>query len=447
MKFGNLLKKELSQLLTKQAIISMIVTCTMLMVIGKVVGSARTNAEESSQNMSILSLDNSQFVSEMVEKLPDYGVTAKMISADGYNGDAYTVMQKNELKTLLIIPADFTQKAENGEKPELQVYTEIGGTGLTNMVEDMTGAGTQAIEDYLSDYVKHDRLGISDEDTELMNDPAVKVDFTIANGRTARIAPESVQGIMMSLNMILPMAIFFLLMMASTMIMTAISTEKIDKTLETLLSSPVSRLSVLLSKMLAAVIVALLNSLVMSVGFVFYMLGFTGDMAKEMVMEMNTPSGIMDVTQSDILNLPQALAQLGMSMSAGTFLLIGIELFLGIAIGLFASMIIGAMATDAQSLGTLTLPMMFLVMIPFMATMFSDINAMALPAKIVLSIIPFTHTYTALSNLMFGHIGAFVGGLIYQIAFLALTIYAAIKVFTTDLLFTMKLPQPAVKKK
>ncbi|MBQ3919595.1 MAG: hypothetical protein II695_07965, partial [Oscillospiraceae bacterium] len=81
------------------------------------------------------------------------------------------------------------------------------------------------------------------------------------------------------------------------------------------------------------------------------------------------------------------------------------------------------------------------------ATMFSDINAMALPAKIVLSIIPFTHTYTALSNLMFGHIGAFVGGLIYQIAFLALTIYAAIKVFTTDLLFTMKLPQPAVKKK
>ncbi|MBQ2453910.1 MAG: hypothetical protein II497_05625, partial [Lachnospiraceae bacterium] len=136
MKFGNLLKKELSQLLTKQAIISMIVTCTMLMVIGKVVGSARTNAEESSQNMSILSLDNSQFVSEMVEKLPDYGVTAKMISADGYNGDAYTVMQKNELKTLLIIPADFTQKAENGEKPELQVYTEIGGTGLTNMVED-----------------------------------------------------------------------------------------------------------------------------------------------------------------------------------------------------------------------------------------------------------------------------------------------------------------------
>lgn len=109
----------------------------------------------------------------------------------------------------------------------------------------------------------------------------VYVEYTEANGKTAAIPADSLQSMLMTQSMIAPMAVFFLVMMASQMIMTAISTEKIDKTLETLLSAPVSRLSVLAAKMIAALVVALLNAASMIVGMLFYIQGMIGGVVAE----------------------------------------------------------------------------------------------------------------------------------------------------------------------
>ncbi|MBQ8978236.1 MAG: ABC transporter permease [Oscillospiraceae bacterium] len=444
MKFGNLLKKELSQLLTKQAIFSMIFTCGLLVLLGQIMGNTMENIETSSDTVYVVVNDDTQFVKDMLDALPDYGTKATVVKADGGMDAA---MDANDTNSLLVIPEGFTEKATNGEKTEVELYTRLSGTGLANMVEDSVGTGTTAIEDYLTDYVFHDRLDISEDDTKLANDPMMVVDFTMSNGRTAKIAPSTVSGLMMSLNAILPMAIFFLLMMASTMIMTAISTEKIDKTLETLLSSPVSRINVLFAKMLAAVIVALLNAVSMMVGMAFYMAGFIGNGAKEMAGELMASSEAADALASEAMSVPQALSELGMSLSGGMFLLIGLELFISLAIGLFAALIMGAMATDAQTQGTLALPVMFTTMIPFFVTMFTDVNNMPIPFRMIMYIVPFTHTYTALGNLLFGHQLAFWLGFAYQILFLAVIMYFAVKVFTSDLLFTMKLPVREAKKK
>ena len=67
-------------------------------------------------------------------------------------------------------------------------------------------------------------------------------------------------------------------MFASQMIISAISTEKIDKTLETLLSAPVSRIAVLSSKMLAATIISALYAAIYMLGFSNMMSGMGGDM-------------------------------------------------------------------------------------------------------------------------------------------------------------------------
>jgi ABC-2 type transport system permease protein len=140
------------------------------------------------------------------------------------------------------------------------------------------------------------------------------------------------------------------------------------------------------------------------------------------------------------MNLAQAVSFLGLSITPGQAALVVLEIFIAISIGLCMALILGALATDAQSLSTLMLPVMLLIMIPFFVSIFMDINTLGTAGKIFLYIIPFTHAYAALGNLMFGHTLVFWAGLAYQIVFLGILMFAAVKIFTSDLLFTMRLP-------
>ena len=227
--------------------------------------------------------------------------------------------------------------------------------------------------------------------------------------------------------------------------MTAISTEKIDKTLETLLSAPVSRMTVLSAKMVAAVITALMNALFMIVGFAFYMMGMMGSATAEMSTAVN---GIdSSVMTEGVTNIGQAMADLGLSLTPLSYVLFAVQLFFTVAIGLSVSLILGAMATDIKSVQTLVMPIMIAVMIPFFITMFMDVNSMSAVFKFVVYAIPFTHTYTALSNLMNGNMLVFWGGLVYQIIFFAVCMFLAVRMFTTDKLFTMSFSTGSAAKK
>ena len=58
-----------------------------------------------------------------------------------------------------------------------------------------------------------------------------------------------------------------------------------------------------------------------------------------------------------------------------------------------------------------------------------------------------SHTYTALTNLMNGDMIIFWGGLAYQIVFFAVCMFLAVRMFTTDKLFTMSFSAEKLNKK
>ena len=434
MKLGNLLKKELGELLTKQAIFSMIFTCLLLVVIGQFMGGVMDEAISNS-TVNIADLDGSEFTQEMIKALPEYGADPVAVSIE--SDDYFAELKRLEVENAVIIPEGFGEAVLNGKQPELKCVSLIDKGGLASSMSSMSSASlTGSISDYVSNYIQKNMLGLSDEQMKQAAQPVLPVEYTAANGRTVEASAESLSAMLMTQSMIAPFAVFFLILMASQMIMTAISTEKIDKTLETLMSAPVSRITVLTAKMIAALIVALLNAGAMMIGFAFYMQGMMGGAVEEI-----TASAEGAVTPAE------AMASLGMSLSGGEMVIFGIQLFLTIAIGLSISLILGAMATDTKSVQTLVLPVMMLTMIPFFATMFADVNSMSALPKIILYIIPFTHTYTAMNNMIFGHMGVVWAGLAYQLVFFAVCMYLAVKIFTTDLLFTMSLPVAGAKKK
>ena len=135
---------------------------------------------------------------------------------------------------------------------------------------------TASAADIINDIVKNEIMtakGLDSQDIETIENPVSLNEITVANDKWANISTETLTGLISSQSMFIPIVVFILVMFTSQMIISAISTEKIDKTLETLLSAPVSRLSVLCSKMLAAGIVAIINA-----GVIWWAFTDTGSM-------------------------------------------------------------------------------------------------------------------------------------------------------------------------
>ena len=426
MKLGNLLKKELRELLTKQAIFAMIFTCVLLICLGQFMGGVMDDAINNSQ-VNIADLDGSRFTADMITALPDYGADPEVVTLQ--SDDYFSELKRLGLDNLVIIPAGFGETVMNGGQASVNCVSLIDKGGLASSMKSISAASlTSSISAYTSKYIETEKMGLTDEQMQLISEPVLAVSYTAANGKTVEVSSEALSAMLMNQSMIAPFAVFFLVLLA-------ISTEKIDKTLETLLSAPVSRFTVLMAKMIAALIVALLNAASMVVGFAFYMNGMMGSAVNEISSDA-----------SGSISMGDAMKTLGLTLSGGQMAIFAVQLFLTIAIGLSVSLILGAMATDTKSVQTLVLPVMMITMIPFFVTMFADVNSLSPIPRIILYIIPFTHTYTAMNNMLFGHMGLVWGGLIYQLVFFAVCMYLAVKIFTTDLLFTMSLPVKSAAK-
>lgn len=427
MKFINLLQKELKELINTQMILSLVIVLVVFMAVGNVTKSAMDNVVQDSTNpeINICDLDNTDFTKEIVEALKTAGakVTEFSIESDDYAD----ILEKNNIKNIVIIPEGFTAEIENHEKPEIITASRMtSASALSNMSSGTDGAVT-LISNTISSKIATE-YGMSAEDFEMIESPIVLKENTVVDDKTAEVSVDTILNRVMNQNMILPIIVILLIMMTSQSLISSISNEKIDKTLETLLSAPVSRTSVITAKMLSASVVALLNAVV-------YMIGFSSAM-KDATMHVGD---VVIEMAGDVLSADDAIKQLGLSLSAGDYVLVGIQLFLTIMICLSISIILGALVNDTKSSQTVIMPIMILAMIPYVISMLADINSLPMIAKIIVYAIPFTHTFSAMSNLMFGNMTIFYVGIVYQIIIFAICMFFALRLFKSDKILTVSL--------
>lgn len=443
MKFGNLLKKELSELITKQAIISMIFVLVLFVFMGQIMGHSMEEGFDTS-TLNICIKDDSAFTQNVIDRIKA-DETTELNIVDIQSDNYYDELERLDLKYVVIIPEGYGDTIVNEKKPGQLIFASKVSLGFSAAMSSISSSdAVSTIVDHSADEAMESIYGLTAEDVALITSPANTVEFSAANGKSVEVSAAAVSSIVMMESMIAPFAIFFLLLLASQMIMTAISTEKIDKTLETLLSTPVSRMTVLTAKMVAAIISALLNAVFMIVGFGIYMVSIMGGAMSGATNGSANISDIAGMTNvpdagalTDVLSTADAISQLGFSLSGMDILLFGLQLFLTLAIGLSISLILGAAATDVKSVQTLVMPIMIAVMIPFFVTMFMDFGEMPVAAKVIMFLIPFTHSYIALTNLLSGDMIMYWGGLAYQIVFFAVCMFLAVRMFTSDKLFTM----------
>ena len=433
MKFMHLFKKELKEMLTITTIVTMVFSVMVMMMAGDAMSGALEEAEEESSSITICNLDDTAFTKEVLKFLENpAGGDKNEVKYVDIKGDDYSAeLDRLDIKNVVIIPEGFAAHIENSEQAELLYITKM--TSLSTMSNVSTGSSNAlnlinaAVKSAF--YSSKVQSGALKEGEVTMLEAPIKVEEkTIVNGKSEDIAATVIIAATQMSNMFLPIMVFVLVIYSSQMILNAVANEKIDKTLETLLSAPVSRLSVLTAKMLAAGVVAGLNAVV-------YMFGMS-----KMTESVSKMAG-------DVDGLDKILENLGLTLSAGDYVLVGLQMFMTILITLSISLVLGVLANDIKSTQSYIMPIMIMAMIPYMLSMFVDISTMSPALKYAVYAIPFTHTFMATQNVMFGNFTLFWAGLAYQAVLLIICMTFAVKVFTSDKIFTMTLSFGKKKRK
>lgn len=427
MKFTYLLKKELKELLNATTIITIVICVAACIGLGQIMNTAMEESMSESGEINICNKDSGAFSKAVIESLRTLEYEVTLVDIDDQS-DYAPQLDKLDIDDVIIIPKTFSQqitdvlankKNEDGAIPPVDVeyISRMSSLAMSSSIDADTAVALAAIEAAVKSVVYANK-NVSIEEIALMEAPVNLIETTVVGNKQAEASATLLSAYVMMSGMFVPIVIFVLIMYSSQMIMNAISTEKIDKTLETLLSAPISRLSVLSAKMTAATIVSAVYAIAFMFGFSYMMDGMTGT--------------VSDAVDANIIS------ELGLQLSTSGYILLALQMFMSLLITLALSLILGALAKDAKSSQTLMLPIMGMAMVPYMLSMFIDFKSMG-AARWLMYAIPYTHTFMAQSNIILGDTGIYLGGLIYQIILLIICMTCAVRLFTSDKIFTISL--------
>jgi ABC-2 type transport system permease protein len=416
-KFSNLLMKEIRELVTTQLIVSLVFMLVLFYFIGQM---SKKEVERAAavQTISALDLDRSQTSQGILQSLKSANFKIERLEGMGKE-EAVETARASESKLLLIIPQGFGDSLVEFEPKTIETYTYMRSFSLIGARGSaiLRGVVTALNQVISNNYLKEKLPG---NDPEKIKNPIRSRDFVIVKSKMAEGSAAQIAATISSQSVLVPVVLMMIIIYCSQMVISAVAMEKQNKTLETLLTVPISRASIITAKMLSAGLVGLLSAAIYMVGFKSFMGGMTSDI------------------QSSAQTL-ETMKSLGLTYSTMGYLLLGISLFIAILCALALAMILGVLAEDFRSAQAMIMPMIFLAMIPYFLALFADFNTMSLPVKIFTLAIPFSHPFMTTQNLYLQNYGAIWGGIAYMLAVFAVLVFLAARIFSTDKILTMKL--------
>jgi ABC-2 type transport system permease protein len=416
-KFTNLLKKEIKELITRQLIGSLILTLVLFYFIGNIARSEMGKVQ-GVKDIYILDLDESDLSGEILRNLAFANFRINQVSVKDKDLAIDLVKKDSKISLLLIIPKGFASSVSSFQPKEIETYSFIRSFSMSSSINsEIVNQIIVSINNYLSDNILKTKL--PDLSPKIIKNPIRNRNFIVVKDRIAEGSITDVNNFVYSQSIFVPIILMMIIVFSSQMVLSAIAMEKQDKTLETLLTVPISRNHIVIAKMLASGIVGLVSAGIYMIGFRFYMGGFMG----------NTPNA----------QINEVVQKLNLRFTADSYILLGISLFLAILCALALATILGVLTEDLKSAQSASFPLVFLVLIPYFLTILSDINSLELPLRVIVLAIPFTHPFLASQNLIFGNYAVVLYGILYTLVVFMILVFIAGRIFSTDRVLTMKL--------
>ncbi len=320
------------------------------------------------------------------------------------------VVKQHDGVAVVIIPRNFTNQILQEKQGTFEVHWIMKGTGL---MDSISSGSLESLLTYINTNISKELIKQNTTvNASFVLSPTKRLETTsYKNHEFVGLSPNTISGMLASQSMLIPIVMMMIIIMAGGIVITSMALEKENKTLETLLTLPVKRTSIVSGKIIAAAVIGLLLAIIYMIGMQFYFQGFT-------------------------FSVGVNLATYGLVLNTVDFIWIGVSLFLALIAGLSLCMLLGTFAKNYKSAQTLTFPITMLALIPMFITMFADFDTLPMALKVLTFAIPFSHPMMASRALLFDDYLLVAGGIVYVGIFAAITISIVVWVFKTDRLLT-----------
>ena len=405
---GNIIRKELKELLTPATFIPIIIIAA---IYGSMGGSIQEIQKEATEPpiIGVINEDNSS-LSNVINNV--FEINAKVVfnstSADDADLGLKTLNEQQGV-ALIVIDKNFTSRIINEKKGNIEIYWIMKGAGV---LDSISSSGVEFLLNVINTNISEQLIKNNTSiNASVILTPTQKVETTYFKGKEFKgLSPNSIVNMLSSQSILIPIIMMMIIIMAGGIVITSMALEKENKTLETLLTLPVKRTSIVSGKIIASAIIGFLLALIYMVGMSYYLQGFSqgGSIIAKYNLVLNTQG----------------------------FIIVGISLFVTLIAALALCMLLGTFAKNYKSAQTLTFPVTMLALIPMFISLFMDFDTLPLAGKVFVFAIPFSHPMMAPRALIFGDYTFVFSGIAYSAIFAIVTIIVVVWIFNTDRILT-----------
>jgi ABC-2 type transport system permease protein len=334
--------------------------------------------------------------------------------------DALIEFQGTNATALLYIRDGYSENASRGLRGRLKIYANlksmtIAEAGTTDTVSNLIG-----IYSYQLSMSKIHRLleeAGDPSDPTAVRSPLSVSTASIIKGNVLEVPPSSIFNLIISQSVMLPIMVMVMLMFAIQMAATSIALEKEQKTLETLMTLPVGRLTILSGKLGGSIVVAVAGAISYMIGFSYYM-----------TSAFSFAPGLTSMTTGDI----------GLGLQPLGMILIGVNIFVTLVSGLALAISLAVFADNVRSAQSLTGFLVIPVIIPSIILMFADLSMLPPTFQWILLAIPYTHSIIGTKAAFLGDYFVVLRSIAYIAAFTVAVLYIAARIFSTERIITAR---------
>ena len=432
-KLRPLVEKEVKDLLRDPRIyIGLMIPIIMLPLIGFVMSTAiQSAADVTTGNLTIalIDYDGTNASKNFTSLLDNMGLNI----VDVNNGSLDKALEEARTfgsKALLIIPKGFEENLLSLGKVNVEVYSIVESVGISS-------AGAQSAIDGFLDMSSEtlsamliSKLAPGIE-PDIIRNPLNVTRYTVIKDIVVQVPPQALFGqLMIGYGIMIPMVLFILAIIVTQIAATATAVENEEKTLETLLTFPVTRYDILMAKLLGSSIVAVLGGVMFTVGFLIYFQGLSS--------LQSSGFGVGDLYKA----LP--------SPPPETYVVLTISLILSIFFITSLGIVIGALSSDVRMSGSLLGIVLIPVLIPFLLIIYGDLKSLPLAFQLFAYALPTSYPMIMAKEMITSTIPVEVlYGIPYSAAITLVVLYATSKLLAPEKLLTLqhKLKLKRIKRK
>jgi ABC-2 type transport system permease protein len=412
--------KELKELVRdpKMLLGMIIFPVLMLPLMGGAVRISTQTVMESLKALSIGVLDeDSTSLSQMfISFLNSSPGVAKVVVFQNIK-EAKEQLENSSVIGVIKIPEGFSSNITKNEKSRLEIYTVFKGGGMYSSL----GASTLInLVNSFGDYLIVQRVSEEIPGFErIVLSPIYVSEKTIVRGEEIPVSSSVLSTTIWQQSFGLLFGPIMLVIFAMQLGAASTASEKEDKTLETLLTMPMDRITILVGKLSSVILASAISTVAFIASWNYYMTSFFEGFSQEQI------------------NI--SLESLGLAPTLPMYVITGFSLFLTILFALSFSVLISSFAEDVRSAETLIGSMVPILFIPMFFLMFADVTTLPIFSRIALWLFPFTHPFLTLQTLFNGDYLTPLLGICYLAILTVMVLYLAARFFETGRILTAKI--------